>query len=149
MYDINTTLHTMKAKETHNPQAVDQHIQRYDQPLQDIINKIRQIILSVDGQIGEHIKWNSPSFFYTGKMQPFDPKEYKRDIVVLNLHKGNVLMVFPTGATIIDTTGILEGNYTDGRRLVKIIDVADLNNKEESIKVIVSEWLKLIEKPLL
>jgi hypothetical protein len=136
----------MKAKETHNPQAVDQHIQKYDATLQSIINSIRAIILSIDNEIGEQIKWNSPSFFYAGDMKPFDPKEYKRDIVVLNLHKGSVLMVFPTGARITDTTGILEGNYTDGRRMIKIADIADLDKKEASLKFVIGEWLKMVEK---
>lgn len=58
-------------------------------------------------------------------MKPFDPKEYKRDIVVMNLHKGKILLVFPTGARINDGTGILEGKYTDGRRVVIITDMND------------------------
>jgi hypothetical protein len=136
----------MKTKETHNPQFVDQHIQKYDISLQNIINRIRTTILSIDNEIGEQIKWNSPSFFYLGDMKPFDLKEYKRDIVVLNLHKGSVLMVFPTGAKVNDTTGIVEGNYNDGRRMIKITDMTDLNKKEAALRLVISEWLKLIEK---
>ncbi|MFD2146556.1 DUF1801 domain-containing protein [Mucilaginibacter antarcticus] len=135
----------MKAKDIHNPEAVDQHIKKHDQSLQAIINKLRQIILSIDPMIGEQIKWNSPSFFYTGEMAPFDPKEYKRDIVVLNLHRGNVLMVFPTGAKITDTTGLLEGNYTDGRRMVKIADMNDVESKKDGLKAVIRQWIALVE----
>ncbi|MES2808443.1 MAG: DUF1801 domain-containing protein [Bacteroidota bacterium] len=136
----------MKVKDVHSPQAVDEHIQKYDEPLRRIINKLRQIILSIDPLISEQIKWNSPSFFYTGNMQAFDAKEYKRDIVVLNLHRGSVLMVLPTGAKVTDTTGILEGNYTDGRRLIKIADMTDLTNKEASIRLVINKWLTLIDQ---
>ncbi|MFD2324778.1 hypothetical protein [Mucilaginibacter galii] len=48
--------------------------------------------------------------FYQGTMQPFDPKEYKRDMVVMHLHrKAYFLLVFPTGSTINDTSSFLEG----------------------------------------
>jgi hypothetical protein len=79
-------------------------------------------------------------------MKPFDLKDYKRDIVVLNLTKGNILMIFPMGATVNDTTGVLEGNYTDGRRLIKIADMTDLDKQKTALKFIISEWLKLVEK---
>ncbi|UOQ53538.1 hypothetical protein [Hymenobacter cellulosivorans] len=55
--------------------------------------------------VAEQIKWNSPSFYYTGLIAPFDPKEYRRDIVVVNLHRGHALLVFATDATIPDPGG--------------------------------------------
>jgi hypothetical protein len=139
----------MKARDIHNPQAVDQHIQKYEGALRAIINKIRIIILGIDSEIGEQIKWNSPSFFYTGDIKPFNPKEYKRDIVVLNLHTGSVLLIFPTGARVTDTTEVLEGAYTDGRRMIKIADMADLKKKEAALRFVISEWLKLVESKTL
>ena len=44
---------------------------------------LREVILTTDASIGEEIFWNAPTFFYTGEMKPFDPKEYKRYIIVL------------------------------------------------------------------
>ena len=108
---------------------------------------IRETILETDNEIGEHIKWNSPAFYYTGEMKEFDAKEYKRDLVVYNLRKnGDVMLVFPTGATINDTTGILEGNYTDGRRMVTIKNKADLEVKKQALQTVIKQWLSLIEK---
>lgn len=112
-----------------------------------MIETLRKIILSVDPEIAEQIKWNSPAFHYTGEMKPFDPKEYKRDIVVLNLYrKAYILLVFPTGARIQDDTGLLEGNYTDGRRMMKIMDMEDLAAKENGLKMILRKWLESVEK---
>lgn len=79
-------------------------------------------------------------------MKDFDPKEYKRDIIVMNLHKGKILLAFPTGARIKDTAGLLEGNYTDGRRLMPIKDMEDARAKEKGLKKIIKDWLKGIEK---
>lgn len=93
------------AKDINDPKSVTEFIQKLEPEFAKIIEAIRQLILNTDKAIGEQIKWNSPSFFYQGEMKPFNPKEYKRDIVVLNIRKGIALLVFPTGARIKDTSG--------------------------------------------
>jgi hypothetical protein len=98
-----------------------------------LINAIRQLILSSDSQIGEHIKWNSPSFFYDGPMEPFKPKEYKRDLVVVNTRKNIALLVFPTGDIIQKATAILEGTYADGRRMITFNNMDDVKKKGDRI----------------
>src|SRR3954468_12861828 len=95
-------------------EQVTQHIKKLEPGLGKIVEVIRQIILNTDKEIGERIKWNNPSFYYTGEMKPFDPKEYKREIIVFNLFKGRIMLVFPDGAKVNDTSGLLEGDYKDG-----------------------------------
>jgi len=131
------------AKDINNPAAIDQFIQNLQTPLAQLVQTIRQVILSTDPVIGEQIKWNSPSFFYQGDMQSFDAKEYKRDMIVLNLRqKDHVLLIFPTGAKVISP--IFEGNYTDGRRMVKIYNHDDLKTKKVALQNVVKEWLKFV-----
>jgi hypothetical protein len=60
-------------------EQVTTHIQQLDPAIQATVEAIRQVILSTDPEIGEHIKWNNPSFYYTGAMKPFAPKEYKAE----------------------------------------------------------------------
>lgn len=134
------------SRDIHDPDSVSALIQKLPPGFASLIEAIRQAILSVDPEVGERIKWNSPSFFYRGQMKPFDPKTYKRDIVVLNLHKGSALLVFPTGETVGDVSDILEGNYTDGRRLVKIEDMADFERKKQDLKKVIAAWLSSVEK---
>ncbi|MEJ7588147.1 MAG: DUF1801 domain-containing protein [Ferruginibacter sp.] len=135
-----------KAKNVHTPSAVTSYIQKLDPLLGKVIEALRQIILSTDEEIGEQIKWNSPAFFYSGDIKPFDPKEYKRDIVVVNVHKGYALLVFPTGAVVNDPTGLLEGDYKDGRRVATFKDLHDVTTKGIALKTVVKEWLKLVDK---
>ncbi len=116
-------------------------------PLADVMQALREAILEADPKVAEHIKWNSPAFYYNGEMAPFDPKEYKRDIVVYNVRKpGEILLIFPTGSKVNDTSGILEGNYTDGRRMVTIKSMEDLNSKKGSLQTVIKQWIELIEK---
>jgi hypothetical protein len=128
-----------------NAELVTAYIQNLDAPVTGIVETIRQIVLSTDPEIGEEIKWNAPSFLYTGEMKPFNPKEYKRYIMVMNLHK-RILLVFPSGAKVNDTSGLLEGDYADGRRLIYIKSMDDLKSKEAGIRKVIKDWLALVEK---
>lgn len=127
-------------------EQVTEHIQKLDPEIRKDIELIRQIILSTDKEIGERIKWNNPSFYYSGEMKPFDPKEYKREIIVLNLYKSRIMLVFPSGAKINDKSGLMEGDYKDGRRLITFKDMDDVISKKNALQQIIRVWLTLIEK---
>ncbi len=127
-------------------EQVTEHIQKLDPSLSKIIETLRQIILNTDKEIGERIKWNNPSFYYTGEMKPFYPKEYKREMIVFNLFKGRIMLVFPSGAKVNDISGLLEGAYKDGRRLMTFKDLDDVKLKEKSLQKIIKDWLALVEK---
>lgn len=128
-------------------EQVTQFIQESKHPLANVMQAVRELILSTDTEIAEHIKWNSPAFYYNGEMANFDAKEYKRDLVVYNIRKeDSILLIFPTGAVIDDTTGILEGNYADGRRMVTLKSMEDLNTKKEALQAVIKEWMSKIEK---
>ncbi|WP_462254782.1 DUF1801 domain-containing protein [Ferruginibacter sp.] len=134
-----------KAIKLSDEEQVTQHIKKLDPAFGKIIDTIRKIILSADPSVGERIKWNNPSFYYTGEMKPFDPKEYKREIVVFNLFKEKIMLVFPSGAKVKDTPGLLTGDYKDGRRIVVLKDMADVRVKEKALQKIIKEWLKLVD----
>ncbi len=127
-------------------EQVTQHIQKLDVSIRDIIETLRQIILNVSDEISERIKWNNPSFYYNGEMQPFDPKEYKREMIVFNLHKNRIMLVFPSGAKVNDITGLLTGDYADGRRIVVFKDIEDVQARKADLQFVITEWLKLVEK---
>jgi hypothetical protein len=126
-------------------EQVTEHIQKLDLVVKDTIEALRQIILSTDSQIDEQIKWNNPSFYYTGPMAPFDAKEYKRDIIVMNLFKNRIMLVLPGGAKVNDTSGLLEGDYKDGRRIIVFKDIADVETKTAALQDVIKKWLSLVE----
>lgn len=136
----------VKAGKLSDSEQVTAHIKKLDPAIAKIVETIRQIILSTDKNIGERIKWNNPSCYYTGEMKSFDPKEYKREIAVFNLHKGRIMIVFPSGAKVNDTSGLLEGDYKDGRRLAVFKDLKDVLSKEKALKAVVKKWLTLVDK---
>ena len=135
----------MKTKLSDQEQ-VSEHIQQLEPSVGQVVETLRQIILSTDPEIGERIKWNNPSFYYTGEMLEFDPKEYKRDLIVMNLHKGRIMLVLPSGAKVNDQSGLLEGDYKDGRRVAVFKDLEDVLAKQGALQKIIQDWLKLVEK---
>jgi hypothetical protein len=78
---------------------------------------------------------------------PFGPKEYKRYVVVFNLYrKDRIRLVFPSGAKVTGAPGLLEGEYTDGRRLAMIYSFHDVIAKEKQLQRVIRKWLKLLDK---
>jgi hypothetical protein len=130
--------------DSNDSQSVTQFIETLEPILGEAVQAIRQIILSASPLIGEHIKWNHPSFFYMGNMQPFNPKEYKREIAVFNLHKGRIMLVLPSGAKLNHESGLLEGDYKDGRRTIIFKHLQDVQLKERLLQAVIVEWVSLV-----
>ena len=137
---------SLSTKES-EPEQVDAYMRAMKHPLKSVVEELRAIILNADSAIGEEVKWNAPAFFYTGTMAEFDPKQYKRHIVVLNLFKNDsVRLVFPSGASIGDTSGLLVGDYADGRRLALFSSVDEVHSKRLALERVIKKWLNALEK---
>jgi hypothetical protein len=126
---------------------VDAYVNKLKHPLAEVARALREIILKTDPEIGEEIKWNAPAFFYSGQMPPFNPKEYTRHIVVFNFHKQDCIrLVFPSGARVKNESGLLEGDYADGRRLALFHDMREVESRKAMLKRIVKQWLVTLDK---
>jgi len=123
-------------------EQVVEFMNKLDHPLKESIEAVREIILSTNNEITEHIKWNAPSFCYKGE-----------DRVTFNIHKNEyILLVFHRGAKVKeskgkgrlfeDTTGLLEW-LSDDRAVVKLFSSQDVDEKKEKLKQVVTQWIKL------
>lgn len=128
-------------------EKVDAYMKSLKHPMVDVAKELRRIIMSVNKSIGEEIKWNAPAFFFTGKMKPFDPKQFSRHIVVFNFYKNDCLrLIFLNGAKVKDTSGLLEGSFKDNRKLANFYDLKDVKGKEKSLKSVVKRCLENINE---
>lgn len=146
--------------ETHNKSAsnndqtiksetemVDTYMKSLKHPMVDVAKELRRIIMSVNKSIGEEIKWNAPAFFFTGKMKPFDPKQFSRHIVVFNFYKNDCLrLIFLNGAKVKDSSGLLEGTFKDNRKLANFYDMKDVKVKEKNLKGVVKRCLEILNE---
>lgn len=121
---------------------VDVYINKLKHPMKEVVEYLRKSVLNCDKNIGEGIYWNAPAFYYTGRMEEFDIKEYKRYIVGMNLfRKDEVRLIFLRGAIVPNEGGLLEGDYKDGRRLCSFGSVKEVKAKEKELKKIVKALL--------
>ncbi len=128
------------------PEKVDEFMKNLKHPMKDVVKYIRQVILSADKQIGEGIYWNAPTFYFTGNMQPFDPKEYKRYIAGFVFNRQDCLrMVFLRGALVANTSEILEGDFKDERKLVVFSSLEDAKNKEPELRKVIKALTGLMK----
>jgi hypothetical protein len=128
------------------PEYVDAFMQELKYPLKDVIQSLREIILSASPAIGQGIFYNAPAFFYTGKMEAFNPKEFKRYLVGFNLFQTDcVRLIFLRGAEVSNNAGLLTGDYKDGRRLAHFKSIADVEKNKENLIQILKQLLQLIE----
>jgi hypothetical protein len=138
---------SQKSTKPSEPQKVDEYMKNLDHPLAEVVAALRRVILNTDPDIGEEIKWNAPTFFYSGEMRPSNPKEYRRYLVVFNLFKIDCIrLVFWGAGNINDPSGLLEGDYPDGRRLALFHNLEEVGVKEKPLQDVIKQQLSLLDK---
>jgi hypothetical protein len=60
--------------------------------------------------------------------------------------KNCIRLIFLTGAKVNDKSGLLEGDYADGRRLALFYSMKDVKLHKKDLQNIVRSWLKLLDK---
>jgi uncharacterized protein YdhG (YjbR/CyaY superfamily) len=107
---------------------VDTWFARYDNPMKDVVQRIRSIILAADPRIAECIKWQAPTFTYRGNLASFYPKS-----------KQHASLMFHVGARIPGEHPRLEGTR-DTSRVMKIGSMAEANAAKRDIERLVRAW---------
>jgi uncharacterized protein YdhG (YjbR/CyaY superfamily) len=107
---------------------VDAWFAKYDNPMKDVVQRVRELILEADDRIDECIKWQAPTFTYDGNLASFFPKA-----------KQHASLMFHTGSAIPGKHPRLEG--TGVGRLMKIHSVDDANAAAKDLKKIVAAWI--------
>lgn len=129
------------------PEIVNDFLKKLNHPLKHVVEYLRTVILSADKSIGEGIYWNAPTFYYTGKMKPFEPKEYKRYIVGFNFYKQDTLrLIFLRGADAFDPNGLLTGNFKDKRKLASFQNIEQVKKAEIHLIKIIKDLIKKIDQ---
>ena len=108
--------------------AVDAWFARYDNPMKDVVLRVREIVLGADPRIEECIKWQAPTFTFEGNLASFFPKS-----------KQHASLMFHVGARIPGKHPRLEGTSGTGR-VMKIRSVAEADGARRDIEAVVRAW---------
>jgi hypothetical protein len=109
-------------------QDVDDWLDRYDNPMKPLVERVRAIVLGADDRIGEVIKWSTPTFVYKGNLASFQPRA-----------KQFVSILFHEGASIPGEHPLLGGGG-DHARYARIADAAELEARRPELEAIVRAW---------
>jgi hypothetical protein len=107
---------------------VDAWFERYDNPMKDVVQRVREIVLDADPRVDECIKWQAPTFTYKGNIASFYPKS-----------RQHASLMFHLGAKIPGTYPRLEGSG-DTSRVMKVADLADAEMARAELESIVRAW---------
>ena len=115
---------------TNRSAEVDAWFEAYRNPQKDLVLAVRDIVLDVDHRMSEEIKWKAPTFVFHGNLASFYPRSAK-----------HVALMFHTGASLPDPTGLLEGEGGTSR-VARFADAEDLAAKAEALRGLVRAWIR-------
>lgn len=115
-------------------EKVNHFMEQLEHPLKAEVQAVREIILGVDKNITEEIKWKAPSFSYKGYLVTFNLWARER-----------VHLVFHNGVILNDGNNLLEGDYPD-RRMMYFSDMEDIKSKRAVLEGLVRQWIALMDK---
>jgi hypothetical protein len=107
---------------------VEEWFSRYQNPMKEVVLRVREIVLGADARIDECIKWQAPTFIYEGNLASFSPTS-----------KEHASLMFHIGARIPGDHPRLEGSADTGR-LLKVDSLADADKARKDIERIVRAW---------
>ena len=107
------------------------------------VDTIRDLILSTEPQLEEHIKWNAPSYVLDGEDRITFNLMNKQGVVKLVLHMGATRKEDKKGIPIMqDDSGLIEWS-SDIRGMVTVTSIEDITSNTISLKKIIKDWLSI------
>lgn len=110
----------------HNPD-VDAWFEKKRHPLEEAMQRVRDITLAADARITETIKWSTPTYSYKGNIFSFNPA------------KRIVSLLFHTGASIPGDHPALEGD-TDTARVMRFADLDAVEAGAADLSRVIKAW---------
>lgn len=108
----------------------------YDNPMRDVVQRLRHIVLATDDRITECVKWQAPTFVYGGAFASIYPKS-------LN----HATLMFHQGALIPGHFPHLRAQGTQARAL-RIVSLAEAEEQRPELEAVIHGWIDLRARTL-
>ena len=123
----------------YNPQVTD-FLRGKNHPENELIEKLREVILSTDDSLEEAIKWNGPNYSIKGEdritMRLFPPKSFQ-----LIFHCGSKPRTDLKDNLIEDDTGLLIWKSKD-RAIIELYKLSNIDKTAIEIVSLIKKWIK-------
>jgi uncharacterized protein YdhG (YjbR/CyaY superfamily) len=133
----NDTPKKKKGSPVSRTDEVDEFMENLSHPLKAEVEAVRSIIMGVNKDINEEIKWKAPSFNYKGEyLVTFNLRDEKR--IHLVFHNPQISKV---------KSKLLEGDHAD-RRMTYFADMKDVKAKKTMLEKALKDLIKLQKENL-
>jgi hypothetical protein len=123
--------------------TVEDFLSSLDSEKRAQVDALRDLILSTEPKLEEHIKWNAPSYVLDGEDRITFNLVNKQGVVKLVFHMGATRKEDKKGAPIMhDESGLIEWN-SDIRGMVTFNTMEDVSSNLAPLKKIVTDWLSI------
>lgn len=107
------------------------------------VHALRDLILSTEPRLEEHIKWNAPSYVLNGEDRITFNLMNKQGAVKLVLHMGATRKEDKKGTPIMsDDTGLIEWS-SDIRGMITFDGIESIKAQSTSLRTIITDWLSI------
>lgn len=107
------------------------------------VDALRDLILGIDPQLEEHIKWNAPSYVLDGEDRITFNLMNKQGVVKLVFHMGATRKEDKKGAPVMqDRSGLIEWS-SDIRGTITFTSNEDVNSNLTTLKETIKGWLSI------
>jgi len=107
------------------------------------VDTLRDLILTTEPQLEEHIKWNAPSYILDGEDRITFNLMNKQEVVKLVLHMGATRQEDKSGTPIMqDESGLIEWS-SDIRGVITFTSIEAITSNMTSLKKIITDWLSI------
>lgn len=107
---------------------VDAWFEKEQHPMEPAMQAVRRVTLATSPEIGECIKWSTPTFTYKGNIFSFNPA------------KKFVSLLWHQGAKIPGEVDGLEGEG-ETARVMRFADVEDVESRADELQNAIRAWM--------
>jgi hypothetical protein len=107
------------------------------------VDTLRDLILTTEPRLKEHIKWNAPSYVLDGEDRITFNLMNKQEVVKLVLHMGATRKEDKEGEPIMqDKSGLIEWS-SDIRGMITFNSIDDVTSNMTALKKVIKDWLSI------
>jgi len=118
---------------------VSELIAQLNHPLNQSIELLRELILAVDLNLVETIKWNGPNYQFNNEDRITLRVQDLKQIQII-FHRGAKVKVQPNKRLINDEYDLLVWKEND-RAIISFKSLVDIEKHKESIQILVYRWI--------
>ena len=118
---------------------VDAYLATLDHPMAASVAGLRDDFLALDPDLGEHIKWNAPSFVFDGDDR-VTFRLHPKGLLQIVLHRGTKIRADAADFRFDDPSGLIAWPAQD-RGVITLDNPTDAEAKRSVVLDIVKRWL--------